>query len=120
MHCFDGSVKVAKQAIQSVDSQFFFSIPANICRSNQLQELAKALPLERLMLETDSPALLPNLPDHETKEELEMKLKTARNEPKNAILSCEKIAELKQIPMEVVGEQTTNNARILFPRIFDE
>lgn len=121
MHCFDGSVKVAKQVIEhnvKHGYQYYFSIPANVCRSSQLQDLVRAVPLEYLMLETDSPALLPQLPEHETKQELEAKLKSARNEPKNVLLSCKMIAELKEMDVEAVAEQTTKNAMKLFPRLF--
>jgi TatD DNase family protein len=117
MHCFDGSIAVAKQAYQS---GYFFSIPANICRSKHVQELAKALPLDHLLLETDSPALTPYIPEHNTKEELSLKLQNVRNEPKNALLSCQKIAEVKRVSVELVAETTTRNARKLFPRIFTE
>jgi TatD DNase family protein len=115
LHAFDGSVKVAKQGIQE---GYMFSIPANICRSEHFENLAKAVPIDNLLIETDSPALLPQLPDHTTTQELEEKLRNAKNEPKNALLSVQKVAQSKQLSIEQVAELTTKNASILYPRVF--
>lgn len=73
-------------------------------RSVQKQKLVRALPLERLLLETDSPVLAPD--------------PAARNEPQNLRIACQAVADLKGVSFAEVAEQTTANARALFPRAF--
>ena len=74
-------------------------------RSPQKQKLVRALPLDRLLLETDSPVLGPD--------------PAQRNEPKNVVEACRAIAGLKGVSMEEVARATTVNARALFPKAFD-
>jgi len=69
-------------------------------RSEQKQKLVRHLPLERLILETDSPVLGPD--------------KTQRNEPANLVLARKAVAELKGVSEEEVEEVTGRNARNLF------
>lgn len=97
MHAFDGSVGYA---IEGVKKGFYFSIPPSVVRSEQKQNLVKHLPLENLMLESDSPVLGPE--------------KGIRNTPSNVYISAGKIAELKKVPLEKVCEITSRNARNLF------
>jgi TatD DNase family protein len=97
MHAFDGKVG---DAIEAVKEGYFFSIPTSVVYSEQKQKLARLLPLEHLMLETDSPVLAP--------------LRGERNEPANLICSAEKIAELKRISVEDVATITTENAKRFF------
>ena len=73
-------------------------------RSPQKQKLVRHLPLEHLLLESDSPVLGPH--------------KDVRNEPCNVRVSCREIAALKGVSEEEVAETTTANARRLFPRAF--
>jgi TatD DNase family protein len=103
LHCFDGSIKVAKQG---VECGYYFSVPANVVRSEQMQELVKALPMSNLMLETDSPALQPVIDTTLSKQ--------ARNEPANIKLSVDKIAQIKGISAEEVIKITSENAHKLF------
>jgi TatD DNase family protein len=58
MHAFDGRAAYAVQAVKSLPS-CYFSVPASIVRAPSFAELAKQVPLDRLCLETDSPALHP-------------------------------------------------------------
>lgn len=97
MHAFDGK---ASHALRGAEAGFVFSIPPSIVRSEQKQKLVRALPLEALALETDSPVLGP------TREE--------RNEPANVAVSARAIAEIKGLPEQEVREQTTRNARRVF------
>jgi TatD DNase family protein len=69
----------------------------------QKQELANVIPLSNLMLETDAPALAP--------------VKMEKNVPENLVLSCKKIAEIKNISFEEVAKVTTANAIKLFSNI---
>ena len=97
MHAFDGK---ASHALRGAEAGFVFSIPPSIVRSEQKQKLVRALPLDALALETDSPVLGP------TREE--------RNEPANVCVSLRAIAEIKGLSEQEVAERTSENARRVF------
>ena len=97
LHAFDGK---ASAALPAVEAGFFFSIPPSIVRSRQKQKLVKQLPLSCLLVETDSPVLAPS-PDE-------------RNEPANAVISLNAIAEIKNISKEEVMETVFDNTCRLF------
>jgi len=97
LHCFSGSKKLA---LEAVNLGYLISIPTSIAYSKQKQMLAKELPLENLVLETDSPFLA-------------MKPKS-RNEPINIKYSVEKIAKLKGIDKSKIEEVTFENSREFF------
>lgn len=97
MHCFSGSLE---EAARAVDLGYLVSIPTNIVRSKQKQDLARRLPLESIVLETDAPWLAPE-PD-------------SLNEPINVIKSAGLIAELRDTDLEEVAKITTKNARGFF------
>lgn len=97
MHAFDGKAGDAEKAAKE---GFYFSIPPSIVRSEQKQKLARILPLESIMLESDSPALSPNVGE--------------RNEPLNILKAALKISEVKHVPVEEVIGATTANAREFF------
>ena len=99
LHCFSGDLDMARRAI---DLGFYISFAGNLTFKNarQLQEIARALPLERLVIETDAPYLSPQ--------------RGARNEPANVARVAEKIAELKNIETSVVEQATTRNSQLLF------
>ncbi|MCS7126233.1 MAG: TatD family hydrolase [Aigarchaeota archaeon] len=93
MHAFDGS---SSHIEEPVKRGFFFSIPPSIARSNQKQKLVKKLPLENILIESDSPALSPTLGEVNT--------------PSNARVSVMWISRLKEITIERVEEITSENA----------
>ena len=72
-------------------------------------EVIKFVPLERIVLETDSPYLTPP-----QVKEGEKQGEFVRNEPLNVRYVAERIAQLKQVSVEEVVEATTRNARGLF------
>merc|ERR1712000_81258 len=94
MHSFDGKAKYAVNAVK--EHGFYFSIPPSIVRDPQMAKMVKQLPLEHLVLESDSPSLGP--------------VKQQRNEPANVSISCRAIALLKNLSVEQVAKQTNANA----------
>jgi len=103
MHCFTESYEMAKQAI---DLGFYISFSGIITFKNaeSLRETVKKLPIENILIETDSPYLAP-VPN-----------RGKLNEPSNVRYVAEKIAELKGISIEEVAEITTNNFFKLFAK----
>jgi TatD DNase family protein len=97
LHAFDGK---ASSALEGVRAGYSFSIPPSVLRSQQKRKMVNALPLEAMLLESDSPVLGPTGKE--------------RNEPKNVWVSAEIIAELKRVQVNEVAEITTANATKLF------
>ena len=97
LHAFDGA---AKHAARGAEAGFHFSVPPSVKRSPQKQKLVRRLPLESLLLETDAPVLAPQ--------------PGARNEPANAVLAAQAVAELKGVSVEEVARVTTKNAQRVF------
>ncbi len=98
MHAFDGKYSSAQPALRA---GFFFSIPASIVRSKQKQKLVLHLPLEVLLLESDSPVLgpAPNM----------------RNEPLSCLIALDTIARIKQVDPYALAEQIYQNTLRLYP-----
>ncbi len=87
------------------DHKMFIGIDGDITYSNEKKEFIKEVPLEMLVLETDSPFLLPE------------PLKSERkfpNEPKNIRIIAQTVAEIKSESIEKIILTTTQNARMLF------
>ena len=97
LHAFDGS---AKHAARAAGLGYLLSVPPSVVRSEQKQKLVRRVPLESLMLETDSPVLGPD--------------REQRNEPANVAIAARTVAELKGVPLDEVVAVTTANARRLF------
>ena len=96
MHCFTESYEMARKAI---DLGFYISFSGIITFKNadELRDTVKKIPIENILIETDSPYLAP------------VPKRGKLNEPSNVIYVAEKIAELKKIPIEKVAEITTSN-----------
>ena len=101
MHCFTGSLEVAKQCM---DMNFYISFggPVTFKNAKKAKEVAAEIPLDRLLIETDCPYLTPH------------PFRGKRNEPAYVRLVAEQIAELKEISIEEVERITTENAKKLF------
>ena len=101
MHCFGGTVE---QARPYVDAGFFISIACPVTYPNNpaTRRLATVLPLEALVIETDSPYLPPQT------------RRGQLNEPANVLEAARAIAELRNEPLARVIEVTAANAARLF------
>jgi len=101
MHCFSGDLSLAKKVI---DLGFLISIPGVVTFKNgrALQDVVTHTPLDALILETDGPFLAP------------VPWRGKRNEPCYLPYTAEKIAELKNVSIEAVAEQTSKNTMKLF------
>src|SRR6266704_3003028 len=100
-HCFSGDAWLAKDAL---DLGFYLSFSGVITFQNatMLRDIAKTVPLDRILVETDSPYLTP-VP-HRGK----------RNEPAYVRHVAEKIAEIHGLSVKDVEEATTQNTKRLF------
>ena len=101
MHSFAGSRGTAEACLE-LGLHVSFSGMLTYRKSDELRQTAAAIPLGRLLVETDSPYLAP------------IPLRGKRNEPANVKLTATTLAEALGISQEMVGEQTTRNARELF------
>ncbi|MFZ6644309.1 TatD family hydrolase [Undibacterium sp. TJN25] len=101
MHCFTESLEVAQAAIE-MGFYISFSGIVTFKSAKDLQAVAKALPMDRILIETDSPYLAP-VP-HRGK----------MNEPGFVRHVAEYLADLKQVPLKQMQEATTENFFNLF------
>lgn len=101
MHCFTESLEVAEAALE-MGFYISFSGIVTFKSAKDLQAVARAVPLERILIETDAPYLAP-VP-HRGK----------MNEPGFVCHVAEYIATLKDIPLSTVAQQTTANFFNLF------
>ena len=101
MHCFTGSLDFAHDLIK-LNAYFSASGIITFKNSNELQDTFSKIPLERLLVETDSPFLAP------------VPMRGKKNEPSFVKYTLEKLATLKKIDAKTLEDQTTKNFNILF------
>jgi TatD DNase family protein len=101
MHCFTESLEVAEAAI-AMGFYISFSGIVTFKSAKDLQAVARAVPLERILIETDSPYLAP------------VPMRGKMNEPGFVAHVAEYLAALKGVPLEQVAAQTTANFFKLF------
>ena len=101
LHAFDGKSSLARMA--SNDLGYYFSIPTSVVRSPQKQKLVKAVNLERLLIETDSPVLSPE--------------RGTRNEPANLPIALQEIARILRRNEEELQAIILENSLRLYSRI---
>lgn len=106
MHCFTESLEVAEAAL-AMGFYISFSGIVTFKSAKELQAVAKAVPLERMLIETDSPYLAP------------VPYRGRMNEPGYVRHVAEYIATLKGLPLAQVAQQTTENFFNLFNVVRD-
>jgi TatD DNase family protein len=100
-HCFSGSKDLARRALDLGFSLSFSGI-VTFRRADELREIAKEVPLDRLLIETDCPFLAP------------VPYRGKRNEPAYVVEVARCIAELRGLPLEEIARVTTDNFENLF------
>ena len=101
MHCFSGGRKLADESL-ALGFHISFSGIITFKKAEELRDVVKHVPMDRILVETDSPYLAP-VP-HRGK----------RNEPAFVVHTAQMVAELKGITAETVANQTTENFFKLF------
>jgi TatD DNase family protein len=101
MHCFSGTLRIAQQAME-MNFYISFSGIVTFKNADKLREIAKLVPLDKILLETDAPYLAPD------------PYRGKPNQPAYVTYVAKCIAEIKNIPYETVARQTTNNFMRLF------
>ena len=101
IHCFSGTRVLAEGAL---DLGFYLSIPGIVTfkKPGEIPEVVQACPLDRLLLETDSPFLAP------------MPYRGKRNEPALMVETLKAVAALKGLDAAELARVTSQNARRLF------
>ena len=94
-HCFSHDEAGVEEVLAR---GFYISFCGNITWSKRVARLVPLVPIKRLLLETDSPFMLPG----------------KRNEPSNVTITAQMIADLQGLSLKVVEEQTIKNAKALF------
>ena len=101
MHCFTGSFEFANKLL-SLNAYFSASGIITFKNSLDLQKTFKSLPLDKILIETDSPFLAP------------VPFRGKKNEPSFIDHTARKLAEIKEIPKEELVKITTSNFNNLF------
>lgn len=101
MHCFSGSLEFAKECVKK---GFYIALGGVVTFKNakKAHEIAKEIPLEYLLLETDAPYLTPE------------PYRGKRNEPAYVKFVAETIAQIREISFDEVAQATTKNAKNVF------
>ena len=99
IHCYSSDIKYANKIF---DLGLLVSFTGILTFSKSLQAVVKEIPLEKMMIETDSPYLTP------------IPFRGKRNEPHMVSLVAEKIAEIKNISIDEVAHVTTETAKNFF------
>ncbi len=101
LHCFSGSWEMAQEVLRM---GWYFGVDGPLTYKNaaKLPEIVQKIPTDRLLLETDAPYLAP------------VPTRGKRNEPAYVVHVVEKVAELRNVPLEEIAAATTRNAMRLY------
>jgi len=101
LHCFTEDIDFAKRLLD-LNFMISFSGILTFASASSLREVAKEIPLDKILIETDAPYLAPTPYRGKT------------NQPAYVVQTAKCLAELKNISVEEVGEYTSQNAATLF------
>jgi len=101
LHCFSGSKEMAEECVK-LGLYISFAGPVTFKNAKKTVEVASAVPLERILIETDCPYLAPH------------PLRGKRNQPAHVILIAEKLAEIRSKSLQEIEEITKKNAKDIF------
>ena len=104
MHCFSGSPETAKEYLK-LGLYISFAGPVTFKNARRLDEVAKIVPPERILAETDSPYLAPE------------PFRGTLNTPKNVVQVYEKLAQLRGEETEALALRIKQNAKTLFYKL---
>ena len=101
LHCFSGSVEFSRECLKE---GWYIALGGVVTfnSANKMKEVAKTVPLDRLLLETDAPYLTP------------VPFRGKENQPAYVKYVAEEIAKLRGISFEEVASATTDNAKRVF------
>ena len=107
IHCFSSSKKLADFALSI---GFYISASGMITfnKCNELRDIFAEVPLDRLLVETDSPFLAP------------IPMRGRRNEPAFVLYTAERLAQIKDLPLEKLAQITSDNFYKLFRKASDK
>ena len=101
MHCFSSSLEIAKEILK-LGGYISIAGPITFKNARGLIDVAKYVPIDKLLIETDSPYLCPE------------PLRGRRNEPAYVKYIAQKIADIKEMSLEELANQTTKNAMKIY------
>lgn len=101
MHCYGGSIESARE-LMKLNFSFSFGGVCTFKNAKNVCEIIQALPIEKIMTETDCPYMAPE------------PYRGKVNEPKYIPLIAKRIAEIKNLPLEEVARQVSLNAEKMF------
>lgn len=104
-HCCPFNRELVKEALK-LDFYISFAGPVTFKNSKNAEEIVKIVPMEKILIETDSPYLAP-----EPK-------RGSRNDSRNLKFIAQKIAEYKGVSIEQIAKQTYENALEIFDKIY--
>ncbi len=101
MHCYSGSAEMVERFLD-LGMHISLGGPITFLNAKTPKDVARAVPLERLLIETDAPYLSPH------------PFRGKMNEPARVTLVAESLAKEKGLPLATIAQATTKNARALF------
>jgi TatD DNase family protein len=104
LHCFSSGAELARRGL-ALDGYVSFSGILTFNRSDELRAIAAAVPMDRLLVETDAPYLAP------------VPHRGRRNEPAYVVETAKVLAEVKGVSPETLAAATTDNFMRLFAKV---
>ena len=95
-HCYGGSTDTAKMI---TDAGFYISVPTIVCFSEHHEKIAASIPLDKMLIETDSPYLSP---------------RKGRNEPAYVLDNLSVIAKARGTDSQTIAKETLRNTKKIF------